>query len=133
MEKESQEVTVTSREWYLMDCLWASSPKTLMQLVAELKMRIGWSKSTCATMVRRMTEKGLIAYKEEGKTKFFYPLLEKEKVAKKETRAFIQRIYDGSIGMMMSALAEDGLSRQDIQELKKLIEQYEKEETGENL
>lgn len=66
-----QEIRVTNSEWYLMNCLWEEHPRTLMQMVPVLKERIGWSKSTSATMVRRMAEKGLIGYEERGKTKYF--------------------------------------------------------------
>lgn len=126
-----EEVRITSKEWYVMKCLWEQSPKTLMELVAELKEEIGWSKSTCATMVRRMTEKGLIRYQEEGKTKQFYPCVKKEEVTRQETRDFLQRIYDGSIGMMMSALVEqNGLSSEDIKELQGILSQAEQEERG---
>ncbi|MBO5487644.1 MAG: BlaI/MecI/CopY family transcriptional regulator [Eubacterium sp.] len=117
-----QEIRVTNSEWYVMDCLWENSPRSLMQLVPILKERIGWSKSTCATMVRRMTEKGLIGYEERGKAKFFFPKVEKEDVAVQQTRDFIKRIYDGSVGMMMSALIrQNDLSKEDIQELQEIL------------
>lgn len=119
-----QEIHVTNSEWYLMNCLWEESPRSLMQLVPVLKERVGWSKSTCATMVRRMTEKGLIGYEEQGKTKFFYAKVEKEDVVVQETRDFLQRIYDGSVGMMMSALLrQNDLSGEDIRELQEILEE----------
>ena len=121
-----QEIRVTNSEWYVMDCLWENSPRSLMQLVPILKERIGWSKSTCATMVRRMTEKGLIGYEERGKAKFFFPKVEKEDVVVQETRDFIKRIYDGSVGMMMSALVrQNDLSKEDIQELQEILKAAE--------
>ena len=52
-----EEVKVTNSEWYVMNCLWEKRPLSLMQLVPLLKESAGWSKSTSATMVRRMTEK----------------------------------------------------------------------------
>lgn len=121
-----QEIRVTNSEWYLMNCLWEESPRTLMQIVPLLKERVGWSKSTCATMVRRMSEKGLIGYEERGKTKYFYPKVDKENVVVQETRDFLQRIYDGSIGMMMSALMrQNDLSKEDIRELQEILKKAE--------
>lgn len=118
-----KEIRVTNSEWYIMNCLWEESPKSLTQLVPLLKERVGWSKSTCATMVRRMTEKDLIGYEENGKAKFFFPKVKKEDVVVQETRDFLQRIYDGSIGMMMSALVrQNDLSKEDIQELREILE-----------
>jgi Predicted transcriptional regulator len=122
-----QEIRVTNSEWYVMNCLWEEYPRTLMQLVPLLNERVGWSKSTCATMVRRMSEKGLIGYEENGKTKYFFPKVKKEDVVVQETRDFLQRIYDGSIGMMMSALVrQNDLSREDIRELQEILREAEK-------
>lgn len=126
-----QEIHVTNSEWYIMNCLWEDSPKSLMQLVPLLKERVGWSKSTCATMVRRMTEKGLIQYEEQGKTKYFYTKIKKEDVEVQETRDFLQRIYDGSVGMMMSALLrQNDLSQEDIKELQEILKAAQNKESG---
>ena len=123
-----QEIRVTNSEWYILDCLWEEHPRTLMQLVPVLKDRIGWSKSTCATMVRRMAEKDLIGYREKGKTKYFFPKVKKEDVVVQETRDFLQRIYDGSVGMMMSALVrQNDLSKEDIHELQEILKMAETE------
>lgn len=99
-----------------------------MQIVPVLNERVGWSKSTCATMVRRMSEKGLIGFEEKGKTKCFFPKVKKEDVVVQETRDFLQRIYDGSIGMMMSALVrQQDLSKEDIHELQEILKMAERE------
>ena len=43
-----------------------------------------------------------------------------------ETRDFLKRIYDGSIGMMMSALVrQDSLSDEDIKELQAILKAAE--------
>lgn len=73
-----QEIRVTNSEWYVMNCLWEKNPRSLMQIVPLLSENVGWSKSTCATMLRRMSEKRLIGYKMEGKTKYFIPRLRKK-------------------------------------------------------
>ena len=122
-----EEVKVTNSEWYVMNCLWEKRPLSLMQLVPLLKESAGWSKSTSATMVRRMTEKELIGYEENGKTKYFFPKVDKQDVVVQETRDFLQRIYDGSVGMMMSALVrQDDLLSEDIQELQEILKAAEK-------
>ena len=117
-----EEIKVTNSEWYVMNCLWEKSHLSLMQLVPLLKESAGWSKSTSATTVRRMTEKDLIGYEENGKTKYFFPKVKKQDVVVQETRDFLQRIYDGSVGMMMSALVrQNDLSQEDILELQEIL------------
>lgn len=125
-----EEIHITNKEWYVMKCLWEQAPKTLMELVGELKVSPGWSKSTCATMVRRMTQKGLIRYEEEGKTKRFFPQIAREDVEVQETKDFLQRIYNGSIGMMMSTLvAQDGLTGEDIAQLRQILQEAEENQS----
>ena len=55
MEKQA---ILSASEWQVMQQLW-KRPHTLMELVAALEKTVGWSKSTVATMVRRMEEKGI--------------------------------------------------------------------------
>ena len=118
-----EEIKVTNSEWYVMSCLWDESPLTLMLIVPLLEEMVGWSKSTCATMLRRMTQKGLIGFEEKGKTKYFYPLVKKEAVVVQETRDFLKRIYNGSVSLMMSSLiGGEGLTGKDIDELQKLLD-----------
>jgi Predicted transcriptional regulator len=122
------EKNVSNSEWYVLECLWDSAPKTLMQIVEECREKAGWAKSTTATMVKRMGEKGLIRYEEGGRAKLFYPMVKRENVAVRQTREFLQRIYHGSVGIMMNTLAkQDGLTEKDFQELEEFLEQCRKE------
>ena len=49
MEKQA---VLSASEWQVMQQLW-ERPHTLSELVAVLEKKVGWSKSTVATMVRR--------------------------------------------------------------------------------
>lgn len=54
----------------------------------------------------------------EWQDQIFLPEGKKADVVVQETRDFLQRIYDGSVGMMMSALVrQNDLSQEDILEL----------------
>ena len=118
-----QEIRVTNSEWYVMDCLWEGNRLSLMQIVPLLDERMGWSKSTCATMLRRMTKKNLIGFEENGKTKFFYPKVKKENVVVQETKDFLNRIYNGSVSLLMSSLVhQNRLSDEDIKELQEILD-----------
>ena len=118
------EINISNSECYVMECLWESSPRTLMQIVEACKKRAGWAKSTCTTMVKRMDAKGLIRHEEGGRAKLFYPMVKREDVVVKQTKDFLQRIYHGSVGMMMNTLVEQNdLTDEDIDELEHILEQ----------
>lgn len=118
---------VTGSEWYVLECLWENEPQTLMNIFARLNKTQGWAKSTCATMLKRMEEKKLIRHEEQGRTKYFYACARRDEIAQKETKNFLERIYHGSISMMMSALVEKNeLSDKDIMELGQILEKLKK-------
>ena len=125
MEKQQ----LSQGEWQIMQLLWVK-PYTLMELVAELGTTIGWSKSTVATMVRRMEGKGLIGYETEDRTKRFHPLLQQEEAAIRETHSLLSRAYRGSIGLLVSSLAHAGeLTKDDIDELYAILKEAEDDVT----
>lgn len=123
MEKTS----LSPSEWRVMEVLW-TRPRTLMELVRELAQSAGWAKSTVTTMVRRMEEKGLVAYDQEGRTKVFRPTVAREDVVAAETESLLQRAYHGSVGLLVNALAKrESLSKADIEELYAVLRKAEED------
>ena len=122
-----RKLTVTHTEWSIMELLW-DEPRTLMELVNTLGKTVGWSKSTVTTMVRRMTEKELIAYDTDGRTKLFRPAVDREDVVAQETDSLLDRAYRGSLGLMLSTLVNHKhLSKADIDELYAILKQAEED------
>ena len=122
-----QNATVSNGEWIIMELLWVK-PYTLMELVTELHASVGWSKSTVATMIRRMSQKGIVNYTEQGRAKIFTPALTREEVSVQETQSLLQRAYHGSIGLLVSTMAqENSLTAADIEELSRILEEAKEE------
>ena len=116
------QIKLTGSEWSVLDSLWQESPQTVMQLVANLSKSVGWAKSTTITTLRRMEEKGLVHCEIAGKGKSYTPAVEQEQAEISETRNFLDRVYRGSVGLMMSAMAQrQELSREEIAELREIL------------
>ena len=123
-----KEVCLTQSEWYVMDCLWAYAPQTVMQLATDLSQRAGWAKSTTITTLRRMEDKGLVTVEIHGRTKYYTPALERDKAVRRETRSFLDRVYQGSVGLMVSAVAQEKtLSQEEIDALYAILKEAEKQ------
>lgn len=119
-------VKLTGSEWSVLESLWRESPQTVMQLVANLGKTVGWAKSTTITTLRRMEEKGLVHCETVGKGKSYAPAVEQERAEILETRSFLDRVYRGSVGLMMSAMAQrQELTREEIAELREILAQAE--------
>lgn len=115
---------LSTAEWHVMESLWADSPKVGSRIVADLKESVGWSRSTTLTMLKRMSDKGLIACEDGESMKIYRPMLEREEAAQKETRNFLDRVYHGSLSMLVNHFVEkEALSREEIAELRKILDQ----------
>jgi len=124
--QNSGEIKLTASEWNVLTCLWAESPRTVMQLVAELGTRVGWAKSTTITTLRRMEEKGLVHVEQTGRGKSYTPAVEREQAVTAETHSFLDRVYQGSVGLMMSAMVKrQELSGDEVAELRAILDQIE--------
>ncbi|MBR3975030.1 MAG: BlaI/MecI/CopY family transcriptional regulator [Clostridia bacterium] len=118
---------LTNNEWLLLECLWENSPKNGRETVEYMKKSVGWSRSTTLTMLRRMTEKGLIECEEKNDLKMYSPLVERQEAVVKETQNFLSRVYNGSISVMMSAIAQkQDLTREEIEELYEILDNARK-------
>ena len=122
-------ITLSAGEWQIMERLWHSSPQTLMQLVHALTAETGWSKSTIVTMVTRLEAKGAVTYAEGGRARLYSPAVAREQAALRETESLLGRVYRGSIGMLVSTLADGrGLTQSDIDELSAILERAKGEQ-----
>ncbi len=119
-------VKLTASEWNVLTCLWEDSPRTVMQLVADLSERVGWAKSTTITTLHRMEEKGLLRCEQTGRGKSYRPAVEQEQAVIAETHSFLDRVYQGSVGLMMSAMAKrQELTREEVAELRAILDRIE--------
>ena len=117
---------LNASEWNVLNCLWENHPRTVMQLVADLEAAVGWAKSTTITTLRRMEEKGLILAEQAGRGKAYLPAVEREQAVIAETHSFLDRVYQGSVGLMMSAMARrQELSAAEVAELRAILDQID--------
>ncbi|MBO5160158.1 MAG: BlaI/MecI/CopY family transcriptional regulator [Lachnospiraceae bacterium] len=123
---ENQHINLTDAEWNVMECLWEKSPRTGRETIEYLKERMGWSRSTTLTLLRRMEEKGAVGSELSGEVKQFIPLISREQAAIQETEDFLGRVYKGSLGMMLSSFTKkQTLSKNEINELYSILKELE--------
>ena len=121
------EHSFTPTEWKLMECLWEKGSVTGREAVDYLHAHAAWSRSTTLTMLRRMTEKGVIACVDhEDGVKTYAPLVSRQQAVQRETYDFLSRVYHGSVSQMVSAVTEkQNLTQQEIEELYAILRRAE--------
>ena len=129
MGRESTDLT--EAEWSVMECLWEGSPKTGREVVERLKELKGWSRSTTLTLLRRLETKGAAASDNDGELKTFRPLIRREDAEARETESFLDRVYKGSVSLMVSTLTKkQSISKTELDELYALLRDMEGGEDG---
>ena len=119
-------MSMTEAEWQVMERLWAQAPRTGRELCEELRAATGWSRSTTLTLLRRLEEKGAAAAQSEGGVKQYRPCIPREEAAVQETEHLLERVYQGSVSMMVSSLVKkQTLSQAEIDKLYALLQEME--------
>ena len=119
-------IALTEAEWAVMECLWEKSPRTGRETVAWLDQKMGWTRSTTLTMLRRLEAKGAVAGDTEGELKTFRPLIAREEVAVRETENLLDRAYKGSLSLLVSSLTKkQSLPQKEIDELYAILREME--------
>lgn len=122
-------IRLSDSEWLLMNALWDHSPRTITQLVEQLREDTGWSKHTVITMLSRLEAKGAVRHEEGERAKQFYPILDRAATQRQETRSFLSRLYGGSLKLMVNTLVGDiRLSDEDLAALDALLKKAEEEQ-----
>ncbi len=130
MTEEKRSIDITEGEWHVLVCLWEHAPQTARELTDALAASVGWSRSTTLTVLRRMTEKGLLLC-EEGSDgiRTYRTELAQDAVTLRETEHFLDRVFGGSVAMMVSAMTMGKrLSGEEIDALYEVLRQAEEAE-----
>ena len=119
-------VRLTGTEWAVLDCLWEQSPQTMTQLARTHSQREGWAKGTTTTVLKRMTDKGLLLCAQEGRARQYAPAVNRRAAVVGETRSFLRRVGKGSVELLMSAAAQpEELSQEELDALYDILKGLE--------
>ncbi len=122
---------ITESEEVIMNLLWDNGKMSVMQIMRNLQDKKGWSKQSIISFLRRMEQKGTVAYVMQGRTKYYFAVIQRNDVVRKETRGILNRFFGGKLGAMVSYMAsESELTKEDIQELRDFLQELKEEDNG---
>ena len=125
----SDRISLTQAEWRVMEWVWETGPLTGREVVQHMEQSCGWSRSTTLTLLSRLENKGALkSIPAEKGPKVFSTVLRREDAALEETKNFLNRVYQGSLSLMVSALTKkQALPREELDELYELLKGLEEE------
>lgn len=109
-------------EYHFCQILWDNEPVGSTELVRLCAEKLGWKKSTTYTVIKRLSERGVV--KTENAT--VTALVSRDEVQRAESRAFVEKNFDGSLPQFLAAFAGGrGLTSDEAEELRRMIARFE--------
>ena len=117
---------ISEAESVVMDVLWRRHPLGADEVAAALASQQDWQEATIKTLLNRLLNKGAIAAERDGRRYLYSPLLKREAWMLEESRGLLDRLFDGRVAPLVAHFSEHRkLSRKDIAELRKLLEELD--------
>ena len=110
-------------ELEVMKALWDCGENVPRALLERRLASHGWAANTVNTYLTRLVDKGYVSVQREGKSNLYTPLVPREDYLAFDSRQVLSRLYGSSPRNFVAALARDGLDRQDVDELRALLDE----------
>lgn len=117
---------ISEAESIVMESLWRRSPQSADDVVAALSQAQQWQEATIKTLLNRLLNKGAVAAQKDGRRYLYSPLLKREDWLLRESKGLLDRLFGGRVAPLVAHFSEQRkLTKKDLAELKKLIEEIE--------
>lgn len=123
---EERRTGLSENEWYIMQVLWESSPRSLREICEALKPVKGWTRHAVISFLKRMEAKGAVRVDDTGKVREYWACWDQEKTVLEETGSVLQRVYGGNLLLMVSnAVKGQTLTEEEKKQLRQILDHME--------
>ena len=113
---------LTNSEEEIMKYLWKLE-KAFMKEIVDALPEPKPAYTTVATVLKRMTDKGIIGFNQYGKVREYYPLIQKPEYFSGQINSMIKDFFNNSSAQFASFFTnETNLSVKELQELRSMID-----------
>ena len=117
---------ISEAESAVMEVLWQRQPLAAEDVVAALADSRQWQEATIKTLLNRLLKKGAIRASKDGRRYLYAPVLKRQAWMLGESQGLLERLFDGRVAPLVAHFSEHRkLSRKDIAELRKLLEEID--------
>ena len=110
-------------ELEVMQAIWdCQVPAARTETNERLKETHPMAQTTLLTVLTRLADKGFIRIEKEGRSARYIPLISRQDYLAQQSRRFLEQLCGGSLPTFAAALCDSGLSREELAELRDLLE-----------
>lgn len=113
-------------EQEVLQAIWACTAPVARTDIEEILLpEHPMAMTTLLTMLTRLAEKGFISIEKQGRRSLYTPLIAQEDYLAAQSKTFFEKLCGRNISTFAAALCDSGLTREEIAELRSLLERDE--------
>lgn len=113
-------------EQEVMQALWSCNPPAARTDIEEILFQTHpMAMTTLLTLLTRLSERGFVKIEKEGRRSLYTPCISREEYLASQSKSFFEKLCGGNLSVFASALCDSGLSREEIAQLRTLLERGE--------
>lgn len=108
-------------EYRFCEILWENEPVSSSELVKLCSEQLEWKKSTTYTVIRRLSERGVL----KSENAVVTSLVSKDEVLTAQSTEVVEKTFSGSLPSFIAAFTrKKTLTKKEIDEIQKIIDSY---------
>ena len=113
-------------EQEVMQAIWMCEPPVARTDIEEILYKERpMAMTTLLTLLTRLNEKGFISIEKVGRRSYYTPCVSREDYLASQSKTFFQKLCGGNVSVFANALCESGLSQEELEQLRALLERNE--------
>jgi len=117
----------TDAELQILHLLWELGPTTVRQVHERLTISKPTQYTTTLKLMQVMTDKGLLERDESERSHVYKPRVKRDQIQRQFAKYVLDNVFGGSaLTLMVGALGAQPASKNELDELRKLIEDHRK-------
>ena len=113
-------------EQEVMQALWAcQTPAARTDIEEKLFKTHPMAMTTLLTLLTRLNDKGFITIEKKGRKSYYTPCVSQEEYLASQSKTFFEKLCGGNISVFANALCDSGLTKEEIAELRDLLDKGE--------
>ena len=113
-------------ELEIMQIIWReTAPVSRAVIEHTLNEKHPLAPTTILTLLTRLCDKGFLSQKKAGRTNVYEPLITEKDYLASQSRLFLDRLFNGSVANFAVALCDSGIKKEEVEELRRLLEKGE--------
>ena len=107
------------------DLIWENEPMNSLDLIAMSQEKFGWKRTTTYTVLSRLCKRGVFKLENSIVT----ACISRDEFYSAKSESFVEESFNGSLPAFIAAFTKrKKLSKKEIDEIRKMIDDYKPEE-----